>query len=29
MNKYNDQGQPHDPWEWYDRNGELEAKGNF
>ena len=29
MNKYNDQGQPHGPWEWYHRNGELEAKGNY
>lgn len=29
MNKYNDQGQPHGPFETYYRNGNLWYTGNY
>ena len=29
MNKHNEQGQPHGPWEEYYRNGNLNCKGNY
>ena len=29
MNKYNDQGQPHGPFETYYANGKLYYKGNY
>lgn len=29
MNKYNEQGQRHGPWEWYYQNGDLWYKANF
>ena len=29
MNKYNEQGEPHGPWEMYHANGKLWSKGNY
>ena len=29
MNKRNEQGKLHGPWEWYYENGKLSSKGNY
>ena len=29
MNKYNEQGQKHGPYEWYYENGKLGSKANY